>query len=528
MPEQTIRLSLEPGTPCRADAPAPGTFQNAGPAIGLSFTHDAFPTPDPGENYAVEDLAGSAMADLNEDGWLDLIFANGSGNLHIFWNRGDNFEEQVIMLDDPTRVIVVADIDHDRNRDIIVVTRAETQWLRGLGGGDFAPPNPLLLGNTPDVSTFSIAVGDLNGDDLVDLYFGNQQIFNEDDGTEAPGPEFLILAGFGDFIDASSLIPPAPLEDLTYLTVLSDLDGDGDLDIYEINDARDYGLSDQAGSENGGNRLLRNDGRTADGGVLLTDITKESGTGVNISGMGGGAADVDNDGRIDLFVTVMLPDANALLKNNGDMAFEDITTNANADTMTEAHDVAWGSVFFDANMDGWTDLYVCHGFLETGSDPTQRNNYPNQPNSLLLNQGDGTFKDSSVDSGVASDRSSRSPIVGDLNRDGFPDLVVANVNDTANIYLNGCDSRPWLTVALDGGQGNRDAVGALIRVDAMGLQQVREIQLGSNSLYGTSAPEAYFGFSPGTEAVDIEVRWPDGTIERHNAIPVRHRLTLRK
>ena len=522
--QQSVRLRLTPGQACRANAPAPGTFE---PATTPRFVHDAFPVPDPDEMYEVEDLSGAAMADLNDDDWLDLIFANGAGNIHIFWNRsGGSFEEQVIALDEPTRVIVAADINHDRIRDLVVVTRGETLWMAGLGGGRLADPTPLLMNNAPDVSTFSIAVGDLNADGLVDLYFGNQQTFNEAQGTEAPGPELLMLAGYGEFIDASTLIPPAEKEDLTYLAVLSDLDGDGDLDIYEINDARDFGK--ETGSENGGNRLLRNDGRTADGGVILTDVTRQSGTGVNVSGMGGGAADVNNDGLNDLFVTVMLPDANALLENQGNLEFIDVTSESNANTMAPEHDVAWGSVFFDANMDGWLDLYVCHGYLETGSDPTQRANLTNQPNAMLLNLGDGTFRDGSAESGVGSDRSSRSPVVGDLNRDGFPDLVVGNVNEAADIYLNGCDDRAWLTVAIDAGSGNLDGVGTTIRVEAAGITQTREIQLGSNSLYGTSAPEAYFGFPEQLSSVNVTIRWPDGVEERFSDIPTRHRLAVRR
>ena len=95
LPDQSTRVQLLPGAQCRANAPLPGTFERLTTDNGLSFSHDAFPVPEPGETYIVEDLAGSAMADLNDDGWLDLIFANGAGDLHIFWNRETTFEETV-------------------------------------------------------------------------------------------------------------------------------------------------------------------------------------------------------------------------------------------------------------------------------------------------------------------------------------------------------------------------------------------------------------------------------------------------
>ncbi len=123
---------------------------------------------------------------------------------------------------------------------------------------------------------------------------------------------------------------------------------------------------------------------------------------------------------------------------------------------------------------------------------------------------------------------SRSPVVGDLNRDGFPDLVVGNADSPPFVYLNGCDERPWLTVKLSNTGPNTDGIQARVRATAGGVTQSRWILAGGDGLYGSSAPEAYFGFALGVEVVDVEVRWPDGQVDSWSELPVRRIATLRR
>ncbi len=179
----------------------------------------------------------------------------------------------------------------------------------------------------------------------------------------------------------------------------------------------------------------------------------------------------------------------------------------------------------DADADGWQDLFVCHGYNTSPLDNTE--NPDQQPNVLLRNKQGVAFEDITDSAQLGGPAWSRSPVVGDLNRDGFPDLVVGNADFAPYVYLNGCDERPWLSVQLVGTSGNLDAIGARVTVTAGDTSQVRQIISGSDGLYGSSAPEAYFGFSVDVATVDMEVVWPGGQTDVHTAVPVRNHAVIR-
>jgi hypothetical protein len=534
----TGAVVYEDGQACRAGAPAPGVFTESAKALGIAFVHDGYPEPDPRSNtdWGLEDFAGVAIADLDHDGVLDIYFTNGGGPDHLYLTLCQeigSYYLKTLSANNTSRVVSVADLDGDGDRDLVLVTQVEPVWRKNNGRGVFGPQKRLMNSNsTTTYSAFSVALGDLNGDGKLDVYVGNQNEFGPGDSPPMPGAEQLYLAtGPGSFSDASDRIPKPPVDDLTFIASLVDLDNDGDLDVYETNDAVPF---EQLGlppypelGEGAGNRLFRNDGLTSGGQLQLKDITKGSGADVVIPGMGVALGDYDNDGLIDIYVTAMLPDSNALLHNDGDMKFSDRTDALNADTMVAAHDVGWGTAFFDADMDGWLDLFVIHGFKETWEHDL-RTNRDEQANVLLRNLADGGFEDVSQSAGVDGTAWSRSPAVGDINRDGFPDLIVGNVDEAPYVYLNGCDGRPWLTVRLDGPPPNRDGIGARIVVSNGDAKQTRVILSGSRGLYGNPAPEAYFGFPEGTDTVSVDVHWPDGHVSHQPSVPVRKIMTVRE
>lgn len=546
-------ITIEEGQPCLPGALKPGVFADVGIHLGVDFVHDAYPDPDPFDDspYRWEDFAGVAVADLDHDGALDLVLTNGGGPSRLFLTGGRGpaqWQASDLVGREPIRVVTVGDVNGDGFRDLAMLSRHMPLWRQGDGKGGFAAEQPLRpggqtagprqeLGWDLEFSSFSLALGDLDGDGILDAYIGNQEEFDvTTDSPPWPGRELLLMgAGDGQFTDQSAWIPPRGIDDMTFIVVMADLDDDGDLDIYEINDAiplEQLGIVvDPIWGPAQGNRLYENAG-LANGELQLLDITDGSGADVVIAGMGAAVGDYDNDGLLDLYVATMLPDHNALLHNDGQLAFSDTTDALGADTMSVAHDVAWGAIFLDGDMDGWQDLLVLHGFIEA-SNSQYRTNPLKPPNVWFKNDGGKAFVDASASSGLGGDRWSRSPAVGDLNRDGFPDLVVGNVDAAPYIYLNGCDERPWLTVKLDRAGPNADGIGARIRVTSTGpdktlLTQTRHILAGSEGLYGSSAPEAYFGFPVGTTTASVEVRWPDGTISTWPDLSTRRIVTIRE
>ena len=189
-----------------------------------------------------------------------------------------------------------------------------------------------------------------------------------------------------------------------------DFDNDGDADLYVVND---FGKDIQP------NVLWRNDG-PAEGGVWrFEDISQRSGTNAAMFGMGLAVGDYDLDGNFDLYVTDI--EDNLLLRNNGDgLSFTEAAADAGVGKgeFQRRQRVSWGAVFFDYDNDGWEDLYVASGFLDT--DPFR--NRRKQPNLLLRNTGEATFADVSSVSGADDRGVGRGVAYADFNNDGCLDL----------------------------------------------------------------------------------------------------------
>jgi hypothetical protein len=234
-----------------------------------------------------------------------------------------------------------------------------------------------------------------------------------------------------------------------------DYDGDDDLDAYIVNGCYigKKGFSHPRGRHLEGkltNRLYRNNG---DG--TFTDVTKESGTGDKGFGMACAAADIDNDGDLDLFVTNYGP--NVLYRNDGDGTFTDITREAGV------FDDRWGigCTFLDIDRDGYVDLYVGN-YLQF--EPNYRlfyapdhfpgpGSYLGDADILYKNNGDGTFTDVTEEAGVKfPDGRAMGVASGDYNNDGYMDIFVAN-DFMPNYFFENDGKGRFKEIALESGAG---------------------------------------------------------------------------
>ncbi len=239
---------------------------------------------------------------------------------------------------------------------------------------------------------------------------------------------------------------------------LFDMDNDGDLDAYLVQGqmlGAGRGLDVASMSPASGvplpltDRLYRNDIEVhADGTRTLrfTDVTAGSGLDVRSYGMGVAVGDFDNDGRGDVYRTRI--GANQLFRNNGDGTFADVTERSGTG------DESWGvsASFVDVDGDGWLDLYVGNYveydletetpcFRVTGErDYCAPKSYPPAPDRLYRNNGDGTFADVTMESGIGS---SHGPALGvltaDFDSDGWMDIYVANDGEPNQLWINGQD-----------------------------------------------------------------------------------------
>ncbi|GAB4138870.1 MAG: CRTAC1 family protein [Thermogutta sp.] len=240
-----------------------------------------------------------------------------------------------------------------------------------------------------------------------------------------------------------------------------DYNNDGWLDIYFPNGAWTPGVSDNRGRHLRGklrNALYRNNG---DG--TFTDVTDEAGVGDPSFSFGASAADIDNDGDLDLYVLNYGP--NVLYRNNGDGTFTDISRGSGLDDPHWSLSAPW----FDYNGDGYLDVYVCN-YLEYDlgafSAYYRADNFPGplsykgQPDFLYRNNGDGAFTDVTRETGLFNPEGrGMSATAVDLDNDGLLDIFVTN-DAMANDFFRNQGDGTFLNEALplglafgEGGQG---------------------------------------------------------------------------
>jgi hypothetical protein len=282
---------------------------------------------------------------------------------------------------------------------------------------------------------------------------------------------------------------------------LIDDDRDGWPDLFVANDTQP-------------NKLYRNlrNGRFRDVGLEAGVALSRDGKAR--AGMGVDAADFDNSGRAGLAVTNFEGEMIGLYRPQGAGLFEDAAMGAGVGAASRNR-LGFGCVFADLDLDGALDLVVANGHI----DETVRNirgnvGYAQLPH-LFLNQGNGRFRDAAADagSGFARPRIGRGLACGDFDRDGDVDLLMTTNNGPAVLFRN--DQRGGnrsLRIRLVGTTSNRDAIGALVRIDHGGTSQTRMVKSGSSYLSQSELPVT-FGVGRRDRVDRVAVSWPNGSTQ---------------
>jgi hypothetical protein len=322
--------------------------------------------------------------------------------------------------------------------------------------------------------------------------------------------------GNGRFRDVSEASGVASVKGRYAMTAAGfDADGDGWPDIYVACDSTPA-------------ILLRNN---HDG--TFTDVAVASGAGLSEfgneqAGMGLGVGDLDGDGQLDLIKTHFADDIPALYHNLGRGQFEDVAMAAGLGVQNRF--VQWGAGAADLDNDGKPDLFYATGNVYPEIEALLPQ-YPHRtPKIVFRNLGELHFEDVSALSGpgVTAPHSSRGVAFGDYDNDGDLDVLVMNMNERPSLLRNDYDGgNGWLALRLEGTRSNRAGIGATVIVTAGGRRQARAV-LSQSSYYSHDDLRLHFGLGAARAAELVEVRWPSGAVDVLHDVAGGRLRTLRE
>jgi uncharacterized membrane protein len=512
-------------------------------ASRITWVHTAGKSP---QKYLPETTgAGCAFLDYDNDGWMDIYLVN-SGKCD-FYNPNPPLRNAL----------------YRNNRD---GTFTDVTEKAGVAAGGYGQ---------------GIAVGDYDGDGFPDLYvtqYGRSILYhNNGDGTftdvtekagvAAPGWASsavwfdydndgrldLFVCNFVDFSKAKNLPctaynKPGYCVPTLYKPTASWLfhnNGDGTFTDVSTSsgiakhlgkawgvvaaDLNNDGKMDLFVANDTVQNFLymnRGNGRFEEVGALAGVGYSE--TGRPRSGMGVDAMDFNQDGWIDLFVANIDHEEYSLYQNNHNETFDD---QADATAIGAATRLmsGWGLKFFDYDNDGNLDLFLANGNPDDLIETIQKDVTYREPLMLFHNDGKA-LHNVSAESGpiFARNLSARGLAIGDFDNDGAVDVLVS-VNDAAPLLLRNTAAKDnhWLGIKLVGKKSNRDAIGARVTYHAGDLKRSRT-KVGGGSYLSSHDPRLVLGLGKRTKIDWLEVKWPEpsGATEKLTALPIDKYITI--
>jgi hypothetical protein len=246
------------------------------------------------------------------------------------------------------------------------------------------------------------------------------------------------------------------------------------------------------------------------------------------SGMGVDAADYDQDGWIDLFEANVDQEMYSLYHNDKSEAFSDVALPTGIGAATRLTS-GWGLKFFDYDNDGDLDLLLCNGHPDDKVDQRVPGVKFLEPMLLFHNSGKG-FENVSLKSGsiFAQPLAARGMALGDFDNDGSVDVLIAQNNAPPILLCNHAGRQNhWLGVRLIGKKANIDAVGAKVTYQSGELKR-HQFKVGGGSYLSSHDPRMVLGLGKRTKVDWLEVSWPQpsGKCERLTDLPVDRYITI--
>jgi hypothetical protein len=491
---------------------------------------------------------GCAFLDYDGDGWMDIYLVN-SGPSDFFKparplknalyrnNRDGTFTD----VTEKAGVAggaefgmgcAIADYDNDGYPDILVTAYGRCTLYHNNGNGTFTDVTAKAGVASPGWTTSAVWF-DYDNDGRLDLFLCSFVQFavsnNVFCGDNKLGKRFYCIPrvfkptpsllyhnnGDGTFTEVAAGTDIRRALGKGLGVVATDVNGDGRMDLFVANDTVQ-------------NFLFMNRGKGKWEEIGLMAEVGYSANGTPRSGMGVDAADVNGDGKQDLFVANVDQEMFSLYQNEGNESFRDVAAPNGVAQATRLLS-GWGLKFFDYDNDGNVDLFLANGHPDDMIDQYSQQVHYKEP--LLLFHHDGKkLVNVSANAGPAFQTNfpARGLAVGDYNNDGRIDVIIGN-NGGAPVLLrnNAGDGNHWLGVKLQGTGCNRDAVGAAITWSVGGVTRRRFKSSGGSYLSAHDVREV-LGAGPAGKIDWIEIKWPQpsGRVERITDVPIDRYVTI--
>lgn len=512
-----------------------------------------------GRKYFPQPMCGGvAIFDYDNDGFMDIFLSNGAklpgmekvGTAYdnaLLRNKGDGTFEDVTLkaglLGKQTGYsfgVAAGDYDNDGNDDLFVASAGRNTLYHNNGNGTFTD---VTEGSGLDhKATNLLSVGaawfDFDNDGLIDLIITNYTIWDPKsdrpcyaESTTRPilhnantrpaeiycsphdvasaAPRLYHNLGHGKFEDVTESSGIGSVLGKGMGVSIADFNNDGLMDIFVANDTERNFLFINQGN-----------GTFKEQALLYGAAYNENGN--LVSGMGSDAKDFNNDGYVDIIYNDLAGQSFGILQNNRGREFEDVTQQSNLESLSRPYS-GWSLGFIDYDNDGWQDIYSANGDVDNLL-PTSM-----QHDSMFKNVDGLHFVDATQEMGKDFLRRGyqRGAAFGDLNNDGFQDIVVTSLGERPHILFNRAVNRNnWILFDLRGNRSNRDGIGASLKVTTASGRVLYNHATTSIGLMSSGDRRVHFGLGKETGVQSLEIHWPSGLVQQLNHLAANQILSV--